>query len=655
MPFDGGTQGGQFDIISLLNQAFGQQSTGQPSAGGVGGSKKANKKNSKKRDQHKNTRESALGGPIRDGGGAKPRENSASSRLDQLGSIGDADVGQVDVRTDFMRALEQAAAPLLFTALLNPQAISGALGAAGGTAPTLQGFQNDASLNPAFAALQGGAPQSSFLNALLGAAPQSGPQGTAGSSTGAVDPSKKGGAVPTGNLAGGPPVQFLQTGGVVDPTVPTVVGEAGPEVLSPGVTGTVTPTTFDRTMFDPKAILANAAPGQFQGAALNELQQMAAAGTMFDPRFGNINDPNRQAISALQFNSMLPGFDPGNDPQAQAFRNAFTSSIPSLQQGINSSTGQPLAPAMQQATLQFLQQTGQLPQQPTAAAGPTGPAAGSTATPSPNPNLQMLLSGQNPLGGSSPTPSPTGQQTNNTAGGTQGSGAVPQAAPVPPVAQPQGQVQQQTANVLGPAGQQANQLLSSAPEVDILNQLQQSLGGIFQQNPGQGVIDALTPIFDRNLSRGLGELRNTAPSVFNSGLGLEGTDLTARALQDFNLTAAQALQQGVGQQIQGGQLLGSLAGQAGQNPFGRALGLAGLNSQTGLGLGNLSLGNLQAGNQHQQAMTSLAQQQNQFANQFALAQNAQQFNQTVNPTLQLLLAALGMVGPTGFQTITAQG
>jgi len=99
------------------------------------------------------------------------------------------------------------------------------------------------------------------------------------------------------------------------------------------------------------------------------------------------------------------------------------------------------------------------------------------------------------------------------------------------------------------------------------------------------------------------------------------------------LMVAQAMQQGVNQQMQGLGVLGQMAGLAGQNPFQRALGLGQLSTQRELGLGQL------------------AQQQQQFLSDFGLRQQQQLYNQIVNPTLQLLLAALGMAAPTAFQTV----
>jgi len=163
-------------------------------------------------------------------------------------------------------------------------------------------------------------------------------------------------------------------------------------------------------------------------------------------------------------------------------------------------------------------------------------------------------------------------------------------------------------SALGGAASSALQqgLGGGGPESQVFNQAQQQLGG--GVNPGQGVVDALQPIFQDQLSRQLGDLSNSASSVFNSATAQQGADLQRQSLQDFNLLSAQALQQGQTQQTQNLGLLGQLAGQAGGAGFGRALqagqlglgqsqlltgggqGAAGLDLQALLGGGQQALG-----------------------------------------------------------------
>jgi hypothetical protein len=139
------------------------------------------------------------------------------------------------------------------------------------------------------------------------------------------------------------------------------------------------------------------------------------------------------------------------------------------------------------------------------------------------------------------------------------------------------------------------------------------------------VMAALQPLFQQNLGFGLNALTNSVPSVRNSGAAIQGADLTSRALNDYNVLAAQAMQQGQQNSLGGLGILGQLAGQAGNGMFGRNLQAGQLATQRDLGFGQLGL---------------QAQQQ--------------QWNQTVNPTLQLLMGAFGMATPTAYQTVVSQ-
>lgn len=72
-----------------------------------------------------------------------------------------------------------------------------------------------------------------------------------------------------------------------------------------------------------------------------------------------------------------------------------------------------------------------------------------------------------------------------------------------------------------------------------------ALDKILTQNPGQGMLDALQPRFQQNLSAA-----NQQGPRFSSGNEL----LRARAVDDYNLLSQQAMQQGVQQQLQAAQL-----------------------------------------------------------------------------------------------------
>lgn len=129
---------------------------------------------------------------------------------------------------------------------------------------------------------------------------------------------------------------------------------------------------------------------------------------------------------------------------------------------------------------------------------------------------------------------------------------------------------------LGPAGSYANYGKAITPQAMTQGQgvaQQMGLGGVAATNPGLGVVSAYEPLFQKNLA----QIQGSTPSArFSSGNQLAQTS----ALNDFNMFAQQALQQGLGQQIsaalgsgqqqlQGAQGLGALqlGGQAQQLPL----------------------------------------------------------------------------------------
>lgn len=84
-------------------------------------------------------------------------------------------------------------------------------------------------------------------------------------------------------------------------------------------------------------------------------------------------------------------------------------------------------------------------------------------------------------------------------------------------------------------------------------------------NPGQAVIDAARPQFDRNLQHANTQLANNIPGRFSSAFVSQGNDLSSRALQDFNLFQQQALQSGQEMQSQRANAFQNfLVGAAGQ-------------------------------------------------------------------------------------------
>jgi len=257
-------------------------------------------------------------------------------------------------------------------------------------------------------------------------------------------------------------------------------------------------------------------------------------------------------------------------------------------------------------------------------------------------------------------------------------------------------------------------VLAQNPEAQALQTAQGLLGNAFGQGgagwsltqgggaDGQGVVNSMRSAFNANLGDAMNQLTNQVPSVRNSGAAVAGTDLARGALNDFNTTAAQALLQAQGLNMQGqvGGLnalssginaLTGAAGQAGMNPYERTLGagtlgsninqqqyandiqqnlglgqlglgaqgnsiqqllgLGGLGVQQQLGLGGLGQQNYSTGVQQQLGLTNAAQGQNQFINSLLQSGQNQQWNQAVNPTLQLLMNALGYGTPTAYQTV----
>ena len=102
-----------------------------------------------------------------------------------------------------------------------------------------------------------------------------------------------------------------------------------------------------------------------------------------------------------------------------------------------------------------------------------------------------------------------------------------------------------------------------APETRAFDQAMPALQQILNGKPGQGIIDALQPSFDRNLASA-----NQVGGRFGSGNAI----MRSRAVDDFNLLGAQAAQQGISQQMQAAQVLGMLGESAGQGPWARLMG-----------------------------------------------------------------------------------
>lgn len=134
---------------------------------------------------------------------------------------------------------------------------------------------------------------------------------------------------------------------------------------------------------------------------------------------------------------------------------------------------------------------------------------------------------------------------------------------------------------LGGISQYLNQ---QAPEQRALESAMPFFGNLLGTNPGQGMLDALKPRFEQNLAQA-----NQQGGRFGSGNAI----LRSRAVDDYNLLGAQALQQGVNQQLQGTQALALLSGQAGQNPFQRLMGGYGVGQQQAQQMDNETIRRLQ--------------------------------------------------------------
>lgn len=676
------------------------------------------------------------------------------------------DIQQIDVRTKNMRALEEAALPMLFQALLNPRAVAsqfgqmagqvpGAAAQPGTTATVLDTTQDQQQAAGLLAQLFNGAGAGGA--SLPGLPPQ---------------PAGPGGVIPNPPPLNRPPVNQQPA---TEPGRPPITG---PNPQSPqNPSGAADPNWTGSTVGgQPIGGSTPPAPAPVAG--------LPAEFAAFLSRFGGnmngaMNDiPALQQLFGLQGQPVLSGLVPGTGAPGQEFNlGALNEQL--LPQGYLAQAGGNGTPwgvykakgyeqggnwnhtALQSGVPElqsFLQQLGV---QFRAGGGPLDPNA-------------LTIVGEK--GPELIAPAPGGGQQvipNLLGGGLQ------------PLQQPGGF---QSTPMQGPGTGPSMRLSEQNPEMETFELGKSILGG--QQNPGQGVMQALQPVFNQNLQQGLGQLRSAAPSVFGTGFAGQGVDLTSRALNDFNLLAAQALQQGVSQQQQGLGILGQLAGQAGNNgfnrnlataqfgeqqklntaqtglmgaqagditgrlgiaqgnaPFERALmdrqagllnsqiyasdsmipfqqaladrqanllnqqgsalqaetGLAqqrfGLEQQLGLGqlgmqqsllpyqqnlLGaqtqdigaarqqagqqigqqyNLGLGSLANEQllglrgqdiQRQLGLSQLGQQQQQFQSNYGLAAQQQQYNQTVNPTLQLLLAALGMAQPTAYQSVVRQ-
>jgi len=91
-----------------------------------------------------------------------------------------------------------------------------------------------------------------------------------------------------------------------------------------------------------------------------------------------------------------------------------------------------------------------------------------------------------------------------------------------------------------------------------------ALQGILQQGP-QGLLAAAQPAFEQNFQFGLSELGAAAPTTRGSAFGNQAIDFATRQNTAFNLFAEQALQNFQGNQISAASQLGNIGLQQQQN------------------------------------------------------------------------------------------
>jgi hypothetical protein len=149
-----------------------------------------------------------------------------------------------------------------------------------------------------------------------------------------------------------------------------------------------------------------------------------------------------------------------------------------------------------------------------------------------------------------------------------------------------------------------------------------ALGQMAQNNPGQGVVNSLQPLFQQNLA---------AADQTGGRFGTSNALGRQNATNQFNQTAAQALQTGATQQQQAASSLGQLSNQA------QATGMQGAIASAG----NQLQGAMGGGNQQLQAL-GLAQQGNLGLGQLGLGANSTLGNQQLSATGQSIGAQQGL-------------
>lgn len=512
-------------------------------------------------------------------------------------------IKQVDVRTRNMRALEEAALPILMQALLSPQSLTSSFSKLAGPVSGLQpGSLSNFLFNDAgaFTGQAGG-----------GQSGSGGGTGGTGGGTGNVDPH-----------GDPPPPLAVPRGGSAQPPYGTDLGSIG-GLLGGGTVDPNSPNANNK-LLDPAAILAQFginAPGDY-GGFQGLLPGSAMPGGQ-DLNLGYLN----QFLNPQGYAAGSP-HPQGTDLGTQGLLNLFGPSGTNKNFGKGPAAVSGLQQFLTQLGVKFSAHGGPLNPGDITVVGEQGPEViiGNQVLPLKDPhNMATLLLHAGAKGmanGGLLEEQPI--QINGP-----GTWANMQQPPGHDTVTTTGTGQFPTSPTQGAGTGSIQRLLEQNPEMQTFNQANSLLGGsggiLGSGGGGEGILKALQPRFQQNLQFGLNSLTNAVPSVRNSAAAIQGADLTSRALNDYNVLAAQALQQGQSNTLGGLGLLGQLAGQAGSGQFNRNLQAGQLATQRDLGMGSLGL---------------QAQQQ--------------QWNQTVNPTLQLLLAALGMAQPTAFQTVVGE-
>lgn len=151
-------------------------------------------------------------------------------------------------------------------------------------------------------------------------------------------------------------------------------------------------------------------------------------------------------------------------------------------------------------------------------------------------------------------------------------------------------------------------------------------------NSSQQVADSLRQQLMGNVDATIARARGQVPSMYNSGSGMVIGDALQRMLNDVGAQTSQAMLQGRDQDISAGRAQTERVLGAGQ--FGQGMTQLGLQEMLGLG--------------------QMAQNQQQFDSTFGLNAQNQQWQQTMQPIMQMLMSFLGLATPTGYQTVVGQ-